>query len=69
MREAEEETGLKIKARKLVAVTNDVFESDKKHYITLFAWCEATDSSAEPQVSLFSLIPQLMVIDHGRGAN
>jgi hypothetical protein len=51
-------------------VTNDVFESDKKHYITLFAWCEATDPTAEPQVSLSSLIPQLMVVDRGpRGAN
>lgn len=48
-REAEEETGLKIKAQRIVGVTNDVFESDKKHYVTLFVWCEALDPTAEPR--------------------
>ncbi|KAH8173850.1 NUDIX domain-containing protein [Sarocladium implicatum] len=48
-REAEEETGLKIRARKIVNITNDVFEAEKKHYITLFVWCEMVDPSAEPQ--------------------
>lgn len=51
-REAEEETGLKIKACKFVHMTNDVFEAEKKHYVTLFVWCEMVDPSAEPQVSL-----------------
>ncbi|KAK0391702.1 hypothetical protein NLU13_1201 [Sarocladium strictum] len=48
-REAEEETGLKIRARKIVAVTNDVFEAEKKHYVTLFVWGEVVDPSAEPR--------------------
>lgn len=36
----------------MVAVTNDVFESEKKHYITIFVRCEMVDENAEPQVCL-----------------
>jgi 8-oxo-dGTP diphosphatase len=50
-REAEEETGLKIKAHKIVGITNDVFEAERKHYVTLFAWCEQVDPTAEARVS------------------
>ena len=57
-REAEEETGLKIRARKFVSLTNDVFEADAKHYITLFVWCEMVDPTAEPRVS-FSRPPPI----------
>ncbi|KAM0344508.1 hypothetical protein ACHAPU_007482 [Fusarium lateritium] len=49
-RETLEETGLQIRAVKVVAVTNDVFEQENKHYITIFVRCETVDESAEPQI-------------------
>ena len=53
-REVEEETGLKITLldKNPVAVTNDFFEKDDKHYITLFlrAECiEGTPKVMEPE--------------------
>jgi 8-oxo-dGTP diphosphatase len=51
-REALEETGLKVRGTKLVAVTNDVFEEQGKHYITLFVRCEMVDVDASPQVRI-----------------
>ncbi|KAI0015486.1 nudix domain-containing protein [Xylariomycetidae sp. FL0641] len=48
-RETLEETGLKVKATKVVAVTNDVM-SDTKHYITIFVRCERDDAKAQPEV-------------------
>ena len=50
-RETLEETGLQVRAIKVVAVTNDVFETEKKHYITIFVRCEMVDENAVPQVS------------------
>lgn len=38
-REAEEETGVTIGSARFVGVTNDVFEAEGKHYVTL--WFEA----------------------------
>ncbi|KAI9898925.1 hypothetical protein N3K66_005386 [Trichothecium roseum] len=49
-REVKEETDLDIKAVDLVAVTNDVFEKEGKHYITLFVWCNMEDLKAEPKI-------------------
>ncbi|KAH7260910.1 NUDIX hydrolase domain-like protein [Fusarium redolens] len=49
-RETLEETGLKIRAIKHVATTNDVFQTEKKHYITIFVYCEMVDQNAEPQI-------------------
>ncbi|KAF4999655.1 hypothetical protein FGRMN_2304 [Fusarium graminum] len=49
-RETLEETGLQVRAVKVVAVTNDVFEQEHKHYITIFVRCEMVDESAEPQI-------------------
>ncbi|KAF4336694.1 ADP-ribose pyrophosphatase [Fusarium beomiforme] len=49
-RETLEETGLKVRAIKHVATTNDVFEKEKKHYITIFIHCEMLDVHAEPKV-------------------
>ncbi|KAI8713919.1 Nudix hydrolase domain-containing protein [Fusarium sp. LHS14.1] len=49
-REVLEETGLKVRGIKIVAVTNDVFEKEAKHYITLFVLCEMEDKTAQPQV-------------------
>jgi 8-oxo-dGTP diphosphatase len=51
-REAEEETGLKVKGLKIATVTNDIFTNDKKHYITLFVHCGMLDPNAEPKVRL-----------------
>lgn len=52
-RETLEETGLVVRpSSKIAAVTNDVFETEGKHYITLFVWCDMADPSAIPEVSL-----------------
>ncbi|KAI0126834.1 nudix domain-containing protein [Xylariales sp. AK1849] len=48
-RETLEETGLEVTAKKLVSVTNDVFEDLGKHYITLFVACERIDTEKDPQ--------------------
>ncbi|CAM1504828.1 Fc.00g024190.m01.CDS01 [Cosmosporella sp. VM-42] len=48
-REGLEETGLKLRGVKVVAVTNDVFE-EGKHYVTLFVRCEMEEKDAQPQV-------------------
>jgi 8-oxo-dGTP diphosphatase len=49
-RESLEETGLKVHATKIAAVTNSVFEDVGKHYITLFVLCKMDDEQAQPQV-------------------
>ncbi|KAI6081080.1 NUDIX hydrolase domain-like protein [Hypoxylon rubiginosum] len=49
-RETLEETGLKVKGIKVIAVTNDVFDAENKHYVTIFVQCEREDGSAQPQV-------------------
>ncbi|KAK6850002.1 NUDIX hydrolase domain-like protein [Apiospora arundinis] len=49
-RETLEETGLEVKALKLLTVTNDIFNDLGKHYITLFVMCERSDKLKEPQV-------------------
>jgi 8-oxo-dGTP diphosphatase len=54
-RETLEETGLRIKATKIVAVTNDVFDAASKHYVTIFVQCVMEEADAQPQVS--SLCP------------
>uniref|UniRef100_A0A0D2XPB6 Nudix hydrolase domain-containing protein n=1 Tax=Fusarium oxysporum (strain Fo5176) TaxID=660025 RepID=A0A0D2XPB6_FUSOF len=48
-RETLEETGLKVKALQHVATTNDVFETEKKHYITIFVSCQMVNESDQPQ--------------------
>jgi 8-oxo-dGTP diphosphatase len=49
-RETFEETGLKIRATKIVAVTNDVFVDADKHYISIFVTAERIDGEQQPQV-------------------
>jgi 8-oxo-dGTP diphosphatase len=44
-REVMEEAGVSIKNVKLLAVTNDIFEQENKHYITI--WMEADWKSGE----------------------
>ena len=52
-RETLEETGLRVHAKKLVAVTNDLIPVLEivKHYVTLYVLCEPEDPVAEPEVS------------------
>jgi 8-oxo-dGTP diphosphatase len=48
-REAYEETGLEIREPRLVAVTNDVFVADRRHYVTL--WMLSDDVTGDPAVT------------------
>lgn len=50
-RETLEETGLRVAGRRVLTVTNDVFEDVGKHYITVFVVCEMADPDQQPQVS------------------
>lgn len=50
-REVDEETGLKVKNVRFGAVTNDVFESEAKHYVTIWMltdWESGTEENREP---------------------
>ena len=47
-REVDEETGIAVGAPRFVGVTNDVFEAEGKHYVTL--WFEASYAAGEPTV-------------------
>jgi 8-oxo-dGTP diphosphatase len=49
VREVKEETDVEIADPKFRVITNDVFEADRKHYITI--WMEAKYVSGEPKVS------------------
>jgi 8-oxo-dGTP diphosphatase len=51
-REVMEETGIKIKNIRLGTVTNDIFEKEGKHYITIFMVCDydsGTVKNMEPE--------------------
>ncbi|OTB05165.1 hypothetical protein M426DRAFT_320219 [Hypoxylon sp. CI-4A] len=50
-RETLEETGLKVKGEKVVALTNDVFEPETKHYITIFVICRMENANDQPVVT------------------
>lgn len=56
-RETLEETGLKVKGLKVVAVTNDVFDAQTKHYVTVFVLCQRENENEQPQVSLLFVYP------------
>src|SRR5438874_5269757 len=49
MRETKEESGLDISNIKFRCITNDVFETEHKHYITI--WMEATCEAGTPTLS------------------
>lgn len=55
VREVLEETGLEISEAdvRFVTATNDIFEAEGKHYVTLFMACRVPDD-AQPQVKLSS---------------
>ena len=48
MRETLEETGLRIADPDFLAITNDIFEADGKHYVTV--WMRAEARGGEPAV-------------------
>lgn len=48
MREVMEETGMKIKNIRLLVATNDYFEAESKHYVTI--WLESDWYSGEPAI-------------------
>ncbi len=48
IRETREEAGIEIKNIKFAAVTNDIFEQERKHYITIFMTAEL--ASGEPRI-------------------
>lgn len=47
-REVEEETGLKIKNIKIAGLTNDLFPTEQKHYVTI--WLTSDWSRGKPQI-------------------
>lgn len=49
-RETLEETGLVVRAEKLIAVTDDIFDPASKHYVTIFVLCQMVGESREPKV-------------------
>jgi len=49
IREAKEETGVSVADVKFRAITNDIFERDELHYITI--WMEGRHLSGEPVVN------------------
>ena len=49
VREAKEETGLDITDVQFRAITNDIFETEDKHYITI--WMEGRYTGGEPVVN------------------
>ncbi|KAI1485304.1 NUDIX hydrolase domain-like protein [Biscogniauxia mediterranea] len=49
-RETLEETGLRVRGTRVVAVTNDVFDREAKHYVTVFVECAMADAEAQPEV-------------------
>ncbi|KAJ9155877.1 hypothetical protein NKR19_g4400 [Coniochaeta hoffmannii] len=48
-RETLEETGLRVKPTRVLAITNSVFDSEQ-HYITIFVQCTQVDPDAQPQL-------------------
>lgn len=48
-REVTEETGMKITNARFVAVTNDLFEQEQKHYVTI--WLEADWLANDPVIT------------------
>jgi 8-oxo-dGTP pyrophosphatase MutT (NUDIX family) len=68
-RETLEETGLRVRAEKLITLTNDFFSSTK-HYITIFVLCRRIDDTQEPQVRPVTFVRprQLLMLRTAHGA-
>lgn len=59
VRETLEETGLEVIAKKTVTFTEDYFDAENKHYITIFVSCKRRDEQEQPVVSLASQLSRL----------
>lgn len=51
-RETLEETGLKVKGKKVIAYTNDIQKAEAKHEVTLYVLCEREDATQQPEVRI-----------------
>ncbi len=47
IREAEEESGLKVKNPRFLCITNDIFEKENKHYITIMVAADYISGEAK----------------------
>ena len=47
IREVEEESRLKVRKPRFLCITNDIFEKEKKHYITIFVAADYTSGEAK----------------------
>lgn len=50
-RETLEETGLKVRGKKVIAYTNDIHKAENKHEVTLYVLCERENASQQPEVN------------------
>ncbi|KAJ4415354.1 hypothetical protein N0V85_002757 [Neurospora sp. IMI 360204] len=50
VRETLEETGLEVRAEKVMTITNDIFDAEKKHYITIFVACQRVYEEKQPVI-------------------
>ena len=47
VREVKEEVGVEVKNPRFVCITNDIFENEDKHYVTIFIAMDYVSGSAE----------------------
>lgn len=50
-RETLEETGLKVRGKKVIAYTNDIQKAEDKHEVTLYVLCDRENPSQQPEVT------------------
>ena len=64
MREVLEETGLAVKrdSVRFLTATNDVMQSEHKHYVTVFMGCQPESEAVEARVQTSSSIPCLWIL-------
>lgn len=53
-REVREETGLEVSDADFLAITEDIFEEEEKHYITVWVTCQKLKSAAKVEVTFFA---------------
>ncbi|KAJ4387425.1 hypothetical protein N0V93_008017 [Gnomoniopsis smithogilvyi] len=49
-RETLEETGLKVRGKKVIAYTNDIQKAEDKHEVTLYVLCDRENPSQQPEL-------------------
>lgn len=57
IRETKEETGVTAQGPKFLAITNDVFEKECRHYITI--WMKAENFAEEPYIAAMGEVAEL----------